>query len=261
MKAKPYLSVIVPAFNEANSIMHTLAAMHDFFVDRSYTYEIIVSADGNDGTRKLVADVAARDSRLQVIGRVERGGKGRAIREGVKRARGEIIGFVDADYKTPIEEIDKLLPWLHRGYDLSIGSRAVADSRIEVRQPVVRRLGSNAFALAMHLVIGLWNVRDTQCGFKFFRAAVARDLFARQRINGYMFDIEVLYLAQIAGYRLKEVGIRWRDDGDSRLRLIAGNWRNFVDILRIRLNRQQHVECASALSPGEHSWERLNAAA
>jgi hypothetical protein len=86
----------------------------------------------------------------------------------------------------------------------------------------------------MHLVIGLWAIRDTQCGFKFFRAEVAKDLFARQRIDGYMFDVEILHLAARSGYRLKEVGVRWRDDGDSRLDLIAGNWQNARDILRIR---------------------------
>jgi hypothetical protein len=83
----------------------------------------------------------------------------------------------------------------------------------------------------------MWQIRDTQCGFKFFQAEVARDLFARQRIDGYMFDVEVLYLATRAGYRIKEVGVRWRDDGDSRLRLVGGNWNNVKDLLRIRFGK------------------------
>jgi hypothetical protein len=89
----------------------------------------------------------------------------------------------------------------------------------------------------MHLVIGLWNLHDTQCGFKFFRGEVAHDLFGRQQIDGYMFDVEVLHLAEHSGYRIKEVGVRWHDDGDSRLNLVAGNWRNMLDILRIRFTR------------------------
>jgi hypothetical protein len=89
----------------------------------------------------------------------------------------------------------------------------------------------------MHTLLGMWHVRDTQCGFKFFRAPVARDLFGRQRIDGYMFDVEVLHLACRSGYRIKEVGVRWRDDGDSRLQLVAGNWRNMLDILRIRFGK------------------------
>jgi dolichyl-phosphate beta-glucosyltransferase len=113
----------------------------------------------------------------------------------------------------------------------------LAVSRIEVRQKLYRRLGSKAFGLIVRGLIGLWNVRDTQCGFKFFRASVARELFSRQRIDGYMFDVEILHLAERSGYRIKEVGVRWRDDADSRLQLVAGNWRNLIDVLRIRFGR------------------------
>jgi dolichyl-phosphate beta-glucosyltransferase len=172
---------------------------------------------------------------VAVIGGPQRGGKGKGIRDGVALGRGRIIGFVDADYKTPIDEIEKLLPWLDKGFDVAIGSRAVADSHIERPQPWYRRIGSRAFGAGMHLTLGLWHVHDTQCGFKFFRGPVAKDLFTRQRIDGYMFDVEILRLAARSGFKVKEVGVRWRDDGDSRLDLVAGNWRNFVDILRIRL--------------------------
>jgi dolichyl-phosphate beta-glucosyltransferase len=237
MPTSPYLSLIVPAYNEVERIASTLASMQAYLDRVGTAYEIIVAADGNDGTRERVAELAARDRRLSVLGSAERGGKGRGIRQGMARARGQIIGFADADYKTPIEELDKVLPWFACGYDLVIGSRTMADSRIEVPQPLYRRLGSRAFALAMHLIIGMWNIRDTQCGFKFFRRSVALDLFRRQRIDGYMFDVEILYLARRAGYRIKEVGVRWHDDGDSRLQLVSGNWRNMLDIFRIRLGK------------------------
>jgi glycosyltransferase involved in cell wall biosynthesis len=237
MLAVPYLSLIVPAYNESKSIRRTLEAIRSYCDRQPYSYEIIVSADGDDGTRELVADLAARDSRISVIGSAERGGKGRGIRNGVAQARGQIIGFCDADYKTPIEELDQLLPWFDRGYDVVIGSRGVAESRIEVPQPLYRQVGSRAFGVAMHLVIGLWRLHDTQCGFKFFRGSVASDLFRRQKIDGYMFDVEILHLAERSGYRIKEVGVRWRDDGDSRLDLVAGNWRNMLDILQIRFSR------------------------
>jgi dolichyl-phosphate beta-glucosyltransferase len=228
------LSLIVPAYNESGTICSTLDEFHAYLKHKPFNYEIIVAADGDDGTRELVAARAARDPRLSVLGDSQRGGKGRGIRKGVKQACGRIIGFADADNKTPIEELDKLLPWLGRGYDLVIGSRALADSHIERAQSWYRRLGSRAFGVSMHLLVGLWDIRDTQCGFKFFRGPVARDLFGQQRIDGYMFDVEVLHLAECAGYRIKEVGVRWRDDGDSRLRLIAGNGQNFLDLLRIR---------------------------
>jgi glycosyltransferase involved in cell wall biosynthesis len=237
MGEAPYLSLIVPAYNEARSIGRTLAAVRSYLDGRGFDYEIIVAADGDDGTRELVAELGRGDARLSVLGSVQRGGKGRGIRLGVARARGRVIGFCDADYKTPIEELNKLLPWVEAGWDVVIGSRCLAESRIEVPQALYRQLGSRAFALGMHLVVGLWGVHDTQCGFKFFRGAVARDLFGRGRIDGYMFDVEILHLAERAGYRIKEVGVRWRDDGDSRLELVAGNWRNLLDVLRIRLTR------------------------
>ena len=227
------LTLVVPAYNEAKRIRPTLEAMTSCLAARGLVYEIIVAADGNDGTREIVADLAKGDPRIQVLGGEERRGKGYGIRLGVARARGRVVGFVDADGKTPIEDLDKLLPWLDR-FDLVIGSRGLADSRIEVPQPLHRRVGSHAFGLVLHAMLGLRHVRDTQCGFKVFRGDVARDLFGRQRIDGYMFDVEVLRLAESRGYRIKEVGVRWRDDGDSRLDLLAGNWRNLVDLLRIR---------------------------
>jgi glycosyltransferase involved in cell wall biosynthesis len=230
----PRLSLILPAYNEARSIRGTLEEVQAYLDGRPDCYEILVCADGDDGTREIVAQRARLDARVQVFGERQRRGKGRGIREGVARARGEIIGFADADNKTPISELEKILPWLERDYDAVIGSRGLGDSRIEVAQPLYRRLGSRVFALGMRLLTGLWDIRDTQCGFKFFRAPVARDLFAHQRIDGYMFDVEVLYQAVRRGYRIREVGVRWRDDGDSRLRLVAGNWQNLKDLLRIR---------------------------
>jgi dolichyl-phosphate beta-glucosyltransferase len=245
------LTVIVPAYNEARTIESTVTAVAAHLERRFSFFEIIVRADGDDGTRERVAALAAKDPRISVGGAVERRGKGRGIREGVARSRGAIVGFVDADYKTPIEEIDLLLPWFDEGYDVVIGSRALGDSRIEVAQPRHRQLGSAVFGLAMHAIVGLPGIRDTQCGFKFFRGAVARDLFRRQKIDGYMFDVEILYLAERAGYRIKEVGIRWRDDGDSRLQLVAGNWRNMIDLFRIRFQTYAEASSEEALAAGD----------
>jgi dolichyl-phosphate beta-glucosyltransferase len=229
------LSIIVLAYNEAATILRTLSSMQAYLDSSGYEYELIVAADGNDGTRELVTERAGRDARLVVIGSTGRGGKGKAIRDGVRLAQGAVIGFVDADYKTPIAEIEKLLPWLDRGYPVVIGSRGVDGARVEVPQPLYRQIGSRGFGFAMHLIVGLRHISDTQCGFKFFERAVAIDLFSRQRIDGYMFDVEILSLAEQSGYRIKQVGVRWRDDGDSRLDLIAGNWRNMIDLFRIRL--------------------------
>ena len=244
------VSVIVPAYNEVRRIGTTLEQMRAYLDRQGYGYEIIVAADGDDGTREKVAEVAAGDARVSAIGSVRRGGKGKGVREGVLRARGRFIGFIDADYKTPIEELDKLMPFLRDGCDVVIGSRAVGDSRIERAQPLYRRVGSKVFARVMRTLVGLHGVADTQCGFKFFQRRVARDLFGRQRIDGYMFDVEILRLALRSGYRVKEVGVRWADDGDSRYDPVGGTLKNAKELLRIRFMRYG-ASTAGAARPDE----------
>jgi glycosyltransferase involved in cell wall biosynthesis len=228
------LSVVVPAYNEVSRIDGTLDAIQAHLEARGASYEVLVAADGDDGTRERVAARARDDLRLHVLGSRDRLGKGYGIRAAVARTRGAIVGFVDADDKTPFSEIDKLLPWLDQGFDVVVGSRAAAGAAIESSRPLHRRLGSIGFSLLLRLLLDVGGVRDTQCGFKFFKGDLARELFARQRIDGYMFDAEVLHLAARAGHRIKEVGVRWRDDGDSRLDLVSGNWNNLRDVLRIR---------------------------
>jgi dolichyl-phosphate beta-glucosyltransferase len=230
----PHITLILPAYNEVSSIGQTIEDAISYFRQRNMSYEIIVSADGDDGTRELVAEMAVSNPALKVTGNVERHGKGHGIRRAIAMASGEIIGFADADNKTPIEELDKIEDVIRNGYDIVIGSRALSESSIEQSQPLYRRLGSKGFRLFVHALVGLGDIVDTQCGFKFFKRHVAIDLFGRQIIDGYMFDVEVLYLAHLSGYRIAQVPVRWRDDGDSRLRLVSGNIRNGLDIFRIR---------------------------
>ena len=236
----PRLSVIVPAYNEVATIQKTLRSIDRYLRHHEYTYEVIVAADGMDGTREA-AQALAGELPVKVLGMPERRGKGRGVREGIRAATGEIIGFLDADYKVAIDEFEKVLPWFEQGYDVVIGSRSASGSRIDVRQPWYRRYGSKAFALVMRPLVGLWGIGDTQCGFKFYRQAVARDLYSRQRIDGYMFDVEVLSLAIRAGYRIKEIGVNWHDDGDTRLKLVSGNWKNLKDLFRIRFGQRRAV--------------------
>ncbi len=232
MPVEPSLSLVVPAYDEARTIVSCLRSIRGYFEARAEAFEIIVVADGTDGTRELASGAAAGDERVQVIGSRERLGKGHAIRRGVELARGRRVGYVDADDKTPIEEYARIEPWLDRGYDVVIGTRHAAGVTIERPQRWYRRAGSAAFRAAVR-TLGLSDLSDTQCGFKFFRGDVARHLFSRIRTDGYMFDVEVLALAHRAGYRVREVPIRWRDDGDSRLELIRGNARNLRDLIRI----------------------------
>jgi dolichyl-phosphate beta-glucosyltransferase len=231
---QPDISLILPAYNEANRIAGTIGEAVAYFQSRHYAYEIVVAADGDDGTREIVAELGRSDPAIRAFGEPGRHGKGRGIRRAVGTAAGAIIGFADADNKVPIEEYDKIAPFLAEGFPIVIGSRALERAAILRSQPWYRRIGGKGFGVFMRAATGLRGISDTQCGFKFFQGGVARRLFALQKIDGYMYDVEILLLAQHLNYRVREVPIRWRDDGDSRLDLVRGNLRNLRDILRLR---------------------------
>jgi dolichyl-phosphate beta-glucosyltransferase len=234
MASGPDISLILPAFNEARAIPVTIGEAVRYFTSRGLRYEIIVAADGGDGTREIVSKMARENPALQAIGSAARRGKGIGIREAVAIATGAIIGYADADNKVPIDEFDKFRPWLEQGNELVIGSRARSSgASIEKAQPLYRRVGSVGFGWFMQTVVGLPGIPDTQCGFKFFQHTAAKELFRRQKIDAYMFDVEILAIARRLGYRIQQVPIRWRDDADSRLNLVSGNLRNVRDIFRI----------------------------
>ncbi len=231
---QPGISLIFPAYNEAERIAETVGDAARYFERRRLEYEIIVAADGDDGTREIVRGMAGSNPQLRVIGGPGRRGKGRGIREAVQLARRAVIGYADADNKVPIEEYDKFAPVLAAGCKIAIGSRALTESRIDRFQPWYRRAGAAAFAVTMRAMTGLRTISDTQCGFKYFRHDVAKQLFEMQKIDGYMFDVEILLLAEQLGFEIQEIPIRWRDDGDSRLQILRGNLRNMRDLWRIR---------------------------
>jgi dolichyl-phosphate beta-glucosyltransferase len=233
----PEISLILPAYNESRVIPKTIGEAVDYFESRKMTYEIIVAADGTDGTREIVRSMAAGNAGLIATGADARRGKGLGIREAVSRATGKIIGYADADNKVPIEDFDKFRAALASGIEMVIGSRRNG-AVIEKAQPLYRRVGSTGFRYFMRTVVGLDEIQDTQCGFKFFQHSVAKELFRRQKIDGYMFDVEILAIGRRLGYRVEQIPIRWRDDADSRLDLVAGNLRNVRDIFRIGLEHR-----------------------
>jgi dolichyl-phosphate beta-glucosyltransferase len=233
----PDISLILPAYNEARVITTTVGEAVRYFENRGMSYEIIVAADGTDGTREIVRKMALANPALQVTGADARRGKGLGIREAVALATGTVIGYADADNKVPIEDLDKFRPVLAAGIEMAIGSRT-AGAIIERAQPLYRRVGSLGFHWFMQTVVGLPGIQDSQCGFKFFQHAVAKELFRRQKIDGYMFDVEILAIAQRLRYRIEQLPIHWRDDADSRLNLVSGNLRNVRDIFQIGLEHR-----------------------
>jgi dolichyl-phosphate beta-glucosyltransferase len=237
MPSAPDISLILPAYNEARAIPATIDDAVRYFTSRNLSYEIIVAADGADGTREIVRRLAGENPALQAIGQDARLGKGLGIRKAVAIATGAVIGYADADNKVPIEEFDKFRSELKKGAEVVIGTRRSGAS-IEKAQPLYRRAGSLGFLWFMQTVVGLPGINDTQCGFKFFQRAAAKELFRRQKIDAYMFDVEILAIARRLGYRIQQVPIRWRDDADSRLDLVSGNLRNVRDIFRIGLEHR-----------------------
>ena len=237
------VSLILPAFNERASIGSTIDEAFTYFRNRGIHAQIIVAADGTDGTRELVREMKSRYPDLDIIGHEARAGKGRGVREAVSLARGRVIGYADADNKVPLDDYDRIQPWL-QSFPIVIGSRALELSEIQRWQPWYRRLGSRGFGHVMQAIVGVPGIGDTQCGFKFFQRDAAVHLFRLQQIDGYMFDVELLALAIRLGYPIKEVPIRWRDDADSRYSIVTGTLRNLMELVKIRTSVSRLRDCA-----------------
>jgi dolichyl-phosphate beta-glucosyltransferase len=227
----PELSVVIPAYNEALRLPSTLARIREQLAAGSY--EIVVVDDGSsDGTAERAH--AAGGERLSVL-RVERNrGKGHAVRRGMLAARGALRLMSDADLSTPIEELPRLLARAREGFDVVIGSRALAASRIEVHQPWYRESLGRFFNLLVRALL-LPELRDTQCGFKLFSARAADEVFAAARLDGFGFDVEALVIARRRGYRIAELPVTWRNDAATRVSALRG-FQAFLDLGRIRWN-------------------------
>ena len=229
------LSIVIPAYNEELAIAGTLASAASVLSRRPWAHEIIVVDDGStDSTAAVVVDHATRHSEVRIVRNELNRGKGFSVRRGVRESLGGVIGFVDADDKTDLGAIDIAMAHLAEGADLVIGDRTLAGSDIAVARPRYRQWGSDQFRRLVRCCMGLGEYPDTQCGFKFLQRSVAIDLFSRQRVDGYMFDVELLLLARRQGYRVAPIPVCWRDDADSRFNPVAGTLRNLCELARIR---------------------------
>jgi dolichyl-phosphate beta-glucosyltransferase len=225
----PFLSVVIPAFNEAERLPRTLGRLTAFLRDFGRGHEVLVVDDGSvDATAEK-----ARAAGATVLRNERNRGKGHAVRRGMLEARGERRLMTDADLSTPIEELPRLLQKIDEGWDVVIGSRALPESRIEVHQPWYRENMGRLYNVFVR-ALALPGLHDTQCGFKLWTAAAARAAFAPARLDGFSFDVEALYLARKRGYRMTEVPVTWRNDAATRVSL-GGGGAAFPDLLRIRL--------------------------
>lgn len=220
-----YLSVVIPAYNEEQRLPSALARVIAFLSEQEYPSEVIVADDGSRDGTMAVAQRAAQDlppkMQFQVISYHPNRGKGAAVQAGCLAAAGQFVIFTDADLPTPVSEIPRLLAELEAGSDLAIGNRIQPDgSDMRETQPIHRRiLGKLYHAVAAALAVP--GIQDTQCGFKGFTREAAQALFGAQRLTGWVFDTEILYMATKWGYRIAQVPVAWSNVGGSRMQVTA----------------------------------------
>ena len=228
----PALSVVIPAYNEADRLPKTLARLREWLADSHPLHEIVVVDDGSvDGTADAAREAGGET--LVLLRHTPNRGKGYAVRRGMLAATGERRLMTDADLSTPIEDLPKLMAELDRGVQVAIGSRAVEGARIEVHQPVFREAMGRLFNRLVQALL-LPGLLDTQCGFKLFTRPAAELAFGASRLDGFSFDVEALYIARRRGLRIAEVPVVWRNDEASRVSLGGGS-AAFVDLVRIRM--------------------------
>ncbi len=230
--SQPLLSVVIPAFNEERRIASTLEQLHAYLSRQSYSWEILVSDDGSDdATAQLVSDFARRFPGIRLLS-VEHRGKGWAVNQGMLAARGEYWFLCDADLAMPVEHLIRFLAPEMEKVDILVGSRELPTSR-RFGEPASRHLMGRAFNLLIRRLT-LPGIRDTQCGFKRFRAETARGLFERQQLWGFAFDVELLYLAQQSGLVIREVPIDWYHQPGSKVRPLRDALLMARDVMRIK---------------------------
>jgi dolichyl-phosphate beta-glucosyltransferase len=230
----PFLSIVIPAYNEENRLPTTLEQVFDFLKQQTFMAEVIVVENGShDHTLALAQAYAKQHTGLRVIQNEQRG-KGRAVHRGIQEAHGEYVFLCDADLSMPIVELSKFLPPQLPNLDIAIGSRE-APGAVRYNEPYYRHFTGRVFNTMIHWLV-LPGLQDTQCGFKCIRAEVARDILPYQTLMGWAFDVELLYIARHHGYQVVEVPIDWYFNDDSKISVLRDSFRMFLDLLVIRRN-------------------------
>jgi glycosyltransferase involved in cell wall biosynthesis len=243
----PFLSVVIPAYNEETNIrLGCLDKVSRYLEHQSYVWEVVLVDDGStDSSPKLLDAFAQVNPGFHVMHNPHRGKAGTVI-AGMLKARGSVVLFSDLDQATPIVELEKVLPWFDRGFDVVIGSR----NRRREGAPFSRVVMARGFMMLRSMLLGIKGITDTQCGFKGFKRQVAKEIFSRLELytknegaSGPMvtagFDIEMLYLAKQLGYKIKEVPVEWHYVETRRVSPIKDSWQGFLDMIRIRINAWQ----------------------
>ena len=226
-----HLEVLIPSLNEARRLPETLARTIEYLEAQTYSSSLVVIDNGSvDQTVDLASKVRSNHVAVNVIGCAQRG-KGAAVRRGFHTSRARFVGYMDADLATPIETLDTVVPLLENGSQAVVGSRRVDGAVFAERQPFLRVAGGAAFRMMANLV--LREIADTQCGFKFFAGDLVRTVAHQLSIDGFAFDIELLWAVTQHGAQVTEVPVKWSDRAGSTLRAGTDGWRATVDIFRL----------------------------
>jgi len=232
-----YLSVIVPAYNEERRLPKTLEEIDKYLRKQNYDYEILVVNDGSkDKTVEVAESLIPKIKNLIVTGYEKNQGKGYAVRFGMLEAKGEYRIFTDADNSTSIDQIEKMWPWFEKNFDIVIGSRDIKGAILDPPQPWLRKIIlGEGFKYVRKIILDLWELEDTQCGFKCFRKKVVEDVFPKCKVNRFAFDPEILIIAKKLGYKIKEIPVYWRNDPESKVKF-KSMVKMGLDLLKIRWN-------------------------
>ena len=236
MSEIPYLSIVVPAYNEAVRLPPTLEKLAAFVRALGRSYEVLVIVErSTDGTLEIAARFAAQQAHFQAVDNEVQRGKGYAVRSGMLRARGEFVFYMDADLSVPLAAVPEFLARFESEprADVLLGNRQHAMSRITRRQFWLRRTMGQTFNRILK-TCGLASLHDTQCGFKAFRREAAREIFSRQTIDGFAFDVEVLLLAERLGYKIADLPVEWINSPESKVRILHDSLAMLRDTLRVR---------------------------
>jgi len=232
-----FLSVIIPAHNEEERISQTLKEIDKYLTKQNFDYEIIVVSGGStDRTCEVVEGLKSKIKNLKLLCEKESRGKGFAVKKGILAAKGKFRLFTDADNSTPIEQIEKFWPEFEKGADIVIASRDIKGAILDPPQPLFRRFVGEVFKYLRKIIVGLWEIEDTQCGFKCFRGEVAEKIFSKMRTERFAFDPEILLIAKKEGYKIKEVPVYWKNDLRSKVKF-SSMFEMLFDLFKIRLNQ------------------------
>jgi len=256
MALVPDLSIVIPAYNEEQRLERTVRDAVAYFRASGRDFELIVVDDGSrDGTSALARQLSDELPEVHLIRLAANHGKGYAVRTGVVNARGRSVLFADADGATPFEEIERLEIALAEGAAVAVGSRALVAQGVRVQAKFYRHVIGRTFHTLVKLLT-VRDVKDTQCGFKLFRAPVAHDLFSRMRMNGFSFDVELLVMAARRGYPVAEVPVNWCHQPGSKVNLTVDSVRMAIDLFRIR----KHCLSGEYEQPHVARWQPLREA-